>query len=920
MRLLGVLDFLDVTAAAAFDVPPAQAIAYFEGKGLRATFSYADMLRDEHRTAFTIAKMMDLDLLKDVQDSLDMALADGVPFSEWRKQIMPVLQAKGWWGKANMVDPLTGELKRVTLGTPHRLATIFRTNMQASYAVGAWEQIEAQAADAPYLMYDAVDDFRTRPAHRAWDDKVLRWDDKWWRTHYPPNGFNSVVPNQRVSGFAYLGLKAWYSGPVVEVVGRSGGRFTVTAQHPVLTTRGWVDAKDLRKGDKLIAYRSDVCLSAPSADLHEDDLPPTIEQAFEALGTGARASLQRAALYLNGDVEFFDGDVDVVGLDRKLVEHVQASANEFVAKLLLLKADHAVLPAEPGHCALAPIKGGGSGDGAGLEGDFAQMAGSVLPFNAGLSVRFDPISAKVTCNILPAFPESLGKLPQSHAGLVQLNDSIRHGFSDFRPSPPAKFFANNPRGLGFGSLGNSSIAKRFIGGFEVNANAHGDIIDAHAGLVELDDVADLIFRDYNGHVYDLQTATGNIAAFGGVGKPHYVISNCRCSVIQLDDNDLESMGLTVDKAPRTRFEDWRNPRTGQVERIPEGIDPGFDHNPGKRRMEELGKLQDEKIKALPKNMRKNAQDGAKKAEEAAKATEVFDTSTDAGKWHAKSWDGAPDWVRASIIREQAVEVSTGSGGAWARGGHLIHMAKYTPDNAQQRGVWRHEFGHVLDYRLQPGFDYYSAGQEFTKAMQADSRDLLKRTSIGMTVTSRQQRVHFLRQYDEIRDAVVDIEGRELRQAFLRQEAKRIGIDFDDLVTMLTENSAATFDGISGEVKLARILRAIEIGDAERFVYEAVGMDSSDWHVRRESLKKGNLGSFSDLIGAATGNKAANHHDGFAGHSNSYYRRPGARQTEVFANLTSLAGGPHPILWELAQRFFPKVTKAYQEALIRGNRL
>lgn len=617
MRLLGVLDFLDVTAAAAFDVPPAQAIAYFEGKGLRATFSYADMLRDEHRTAFTVAKMMDLDLLKDVQDSLDMALADGVPFSEWKKQIMPVLQAKGWWGKANMVDPLTGELKRVTTGTPNRLATIFRTNMQASYAVGAWEQIEAQAEDAPYLMYDAVDDFRTRPAHRAWDNKVLRWDDKWWRTHYPPNGFNSVVPNQRVSGFAYLGLKAWYSGPVVEVVGRSGGRFTVTAQHPVLTTRGWVDAKDLRKGDQLVAYSSDVGLSSQSADLHKDDLPPTIEQAFEALSAGACASLQRAALYLNGDVEFFDGDVDVVGLDRELVEHVQASASEFVAKLLLLKADHAVLPAEPGHCALAPINGGGSGDGAGLEGDFAQMAGSVLPFNAGLSVRFDPISAKVTCNILPAFPESLGKLPQSHAGLVQLNDSIRHGFSDFRPSPPAKFFANNPRGLGFGSLGNSSIAKRFIGGFEVNANAHGDIIDAHAGLVELDDVADLIFRDYNGHVYDLQTATGNIAAFGGVGKPHYVISNCRCSVIQLDDNDLDGMGLSVDKAPRNRFEDWRNPRTGQTERIPEGVDPGFDHNPGQRRMEELRKLQGEKIKALPKDMRDDAQEGVKKAQQEA---------------------------------------------------------------------------------------------------------------------------------------------------------------------------------------------------------------------------------------------------------------------------------------------------------------
>lgn len=286
---LGILDFLDVTAAAAFDVPPDEAIRYFESKGLKPTFSYADMLRDEHRKAFTIAKMMDIDLLKDVQDSLDMALSDGIPFGEWQKQIIPVLQTKGWWGKQDMTDPLTGEAKKVTLGTPHRLANIFRTNLQASYAVGQWEKIEAQAEDAPFLLYDAVDDFRTRPAHRAWDGKVLRWDDKWWKTHMPPNGFS-----------------------------------------------------------------------------------------------------------------------------------------------------------------------------------------------------------------------------------------------------------------------------------------------------------------------------------------------CRCSVIQLDENDIESMGLTLNQDSRIRYEDWKNPRTGQTERIPEGIDPGFDHNPGQRQLEELRQLQAEKIKTLPEDMRENAREGVKKALAAAKATNIGD--------------------------------------------------------------------------------------------------------------------------------------------------------------------------------------------------------------------------------------------------------------------------------------------------------
>ncbi|MGK9943764.1 phage minor head protein, partial [Salmonella enterica subsp. enterica] len=58
------------------------------------------------------------------------------------------------------------------------------------YAAGEWAQIRDTARSAPYLMYDAVGDARTREQHRAWDGTVLRWDDAWWQTHRPPNGWN----------------------------------------------------------------------------------------------------------------------------------------------------------------------------------------------------------------------------------------------------------------------------------------------------------------------------------------------------------------------------------------------------------------------------------------------------------------------------------------------------------------------------------------------------------------------------------------------------------------------------------------------------------------------------------------------------------------------------------------------------------
>ncbi len=186
----GVINFLEISGGDAFNVTPAQAIGYFTAKGLRPTFSYADMLGQAHDQAFTVAKMMDVDLLGQVKASLDTALASGKPFHEWKAEIGPVLKAAGWWGDAKLPDPLTGQLADARLGSAWRLETIFRTNMQTAYAAGQWRQIEAQADIAPFLLYDAVDDLRTRPLHHAWDNTILPVDSPWWRTHYPPNGYN----------------------------------------------------------------------------------------------------------------------------------------------------------------------------------------------------------------------------------------------------------------------------------------------------------------------------------------------------------------------------------------------------------------------------------------------------------------------------------------------------------------------------------------------------------------------------------------------------------------------------------------------------------------------------------------------------------------------------------------------------------
>lgn len=174
-------------------LPPKDAIAYFRQKGLQESFAWQDVYQEEHAKAFTVAKMMQRDLLQDTRQALDAALSDGTTFEQFKAELAPKLKAKGWWGKQLMGDPLTGEVKVAQLGSNRRLKTIFDVNMRTSYQAGNWARIERTKKTFPFLMYTCVGgpsgDGRNRPQHLAWHGVCLPVDDPWWDTHYPPCGW-----------------------------------------------------------------------------------------------------------------------------------------------------------------------------------------------------------------------------------------------------------------------------------------------------------------------------------------------------------------------------------------------------------------------------------------------------------------------------------------------------------------------------------------------------------------------------------------------------------------------------------------------------------------------------------------------------------------------------------------------------------
>lgn len=166
-------------------LPPEQAIKFFRQKGYKIGFDHRDVWQAEQQAAFTVAKAMQLDLLADIREQVDGALANGTTFQAFKNTLKPNLVARGWWGRAIQTDPLTGEDVEVQLGSTRRLKTIYDTNLRTAHAEGQWARIQDAKDSFPYLMYDANNSERPRVAHSGWDGLVLPVDDPWWQSHMP---------------------------------------------------------------------------------------------------------------------------------------------------------------------------------------------------------------------------------------------------------------------------------------------------------------------------------------------------------------------------------------------------------------------------------------------------------------------------------------------------------------------------------------------------------------------------------------------------------------------------------------------------------------------------------------------------------------------------------------------------------------
>ena len=150
-----------------FSLPFEEAISTAQARGVMLPGAYyGEQPASARRITFSVSGLTALDQVQSVKDQLTQHLKTGGTLAEFQQ-----------WAKTQDFN-----LPR------HRLETIYRNAVQTAYNAGHWRSFEATKAARPYLRYDAVNDGRTRPAHRALSGIIRAVDDPFWDDHSPPLG------------------------------------------------------------------------------------------------------------------------------------------------------------------------------------------------------------------------------------------------------------------------------------------------------------------------------------------------------------------------------------------------------------------------------------------------------------------------------------------------------------------------------------------------------------------------------------------------------------------------------------------------------------------------------------------------------------------------------------------------------------
>ena len=417
-----------------------------------------------------------------------------------------------------------------------RAETIARTEMIRS-AREAQRQLYTQNPAVQGYRRQATQDSRVCLACLALSGTLQATDE------IMPSHPNCFVPDTKVTHADLLGTSSrWYSGEVVTIRVKSGNVITVTPNHPILTSDGWVAAGKIAKGSYVISTSDSKRMHSlvnPNYNHVESTIKDVVDTFNTSLGVSSE-TVKVSAMNFHGDGA--GSEIAVVNTNSLLRDKViskHQSQGNFVTT---------------------------SGDCSKFSGlsNLASMLETVFPASDCIVCGNHIDSVDFTGSTGHHEPVSFGLVTDGNVILDQ--DSANHIASD------VEIKRNVVLALAGYVIGYDGILGQMINNSIPDASGRkqacannllrnsvqiGNLLHAFTGLIELDEVLDVEVKLYTGHVYNLQTSTGWYIA------NNIISHNCRCVMVPVTMSWAEITGDS--SIPDTR------PAVATPERILAGL-------------------------------------------------------------------------------------------------------------------------------------------------------------------------------------------------------------------------------------------------------------------------------------------------------------------------------------------------------------
>ena len=120
------------------------------------------------------------------------------------------------------------------------------------------------------------------------------------------NVINCFVPDTKVRANVEYAMRSNYSGVIIKIITSRGSVLSVTPNHPILTDKGFIPAKDINKHDNLVTYSGGIKqnLLGRIRAIYNKNVPTSIKDVFKSISLSGTIDRRMVTEFdLHGDTK-----------------------------------------------------------------------------------------------------------------------------------------------------------------------------------------------------------------------------------------------------------------------------------------------------------------------------------------------------------------------------------------------------------------------------------------------------------------------------------------------------------------------------------------------------------------------------------------------------------------------------------------